>query len=237
MQAQLEKAIESVTGQIPRITASGRTDAGTHALGQVIAFTIDSDLAPQALERALNARLPVDIAVREMTETSASFHPRFDARSRTYRYLIWNAPDRSPLRADRATHIRKPLDTNLMNEAIGRLVGRKDFTTFVAASAPGRRTREILDASVCRVGQEVVVELRGNGFMRQMIRSIVGTLIDVGLGRTTLEEFEAIARSGDRTRAGATAPACGLYLVSVQYGDEPSADAGRYGRARSEELK
>jgi len=220
VQAELERAIESVTGKLPRITAAGRTDAGAHALGQVIAFGTESHLPEESLELAINARLPRDIVVRDLREVAHSFHPRFDARSRTYRYVIWNAPQRSPLLSDRAAHIRKPLDVERMNRALRLIVGRHDFTTFVSSSAVGRRMREIICASVERHGGEIWVELEGNGFMRQMIRSIVGTLIDVGLGRISVEEFDEIARSGDRSRAGATAPARGLYLLSVQYAEE-----------------
>ncbi len=217
VQQVLEEAIGAVTQEDVRTTGSGRTDAGAHALGQVFTFSSATQLSAEALRRAVNARLPYDISLRHADEAPESFHPRHSARSRTYRYLIWNRPARSPFWSDRATHIPVPLDHALMHEACQLLVGNHDFSSFVPLHQDTNRTRTIIRASCFRDGDLVSIELEGNSFMRQMIRSIAGTLIRVGLKKVSIGEFAEILESKTRTEAGDTAPAQGLYLVSVQY--------------------
>lgn len=217
MQGTLERALSTIMEEDIQVAASGRTDAGAHAVRQVVAFTTSSALPGDAMCRAANAVLPRNIAVTEAHDAVSSFHPRVDAHSRTYRYLIWNRATRSPFWEERATHVKRPLNESMMNEAAQCLLGIHDFSAFVPNALEGQRVRRI-DGAVCRRdGDLVMVELRGSGFMRQMVRSIVGTLVRVGLGKMSSTAFAAVLQSGERKAAGDTLPACGLYLVDVQY--------------------
>ncbi len=219
MQATLEDALSRVTQEDIHVIGSGRTDAGAHALCQVVAFSTESQLRPEILQRAANALLPRDVVISQAREVAGDFHPRFDARSRIYRYLIWNRSVRSPFWEGRGAHVKPHLDEALMNRAIQCLLGRHDFASFVPANFSGTRERMVWAARCWRDGSTVAIELEAEGFMRQMVRSIVGTLIDVGRGKIDENEFRRIVLACDRTQAGKTAPAHGLYLVSVQYGD------------------
>jgi tRNA pseudouridine38-40 synthase len=222
VQATLEEAVASVVGERTTVVGSGRTDAGAHALHQVVAFSTESALPPSRLQAALNAHLPDDIAVVEASEERPDYHPRFDAARRVYRYLIWNREVRSPFWSSRAAHVRRRLDEHAMAEAAKALIGEHDFSAFVEANDPGKRTRTMYDARCWRDGDMVIVELCATGFMRQMVRSIAGTLIRVGRGQLSPQALGSVLESRDRTRAGDTAPAYGLYLIDVQY---PSATA------------
>jgi tRNA pseudouridine38-40 synthase len=224
VQGTLEQALAAITGEDVHITGSGRTDAGAHAVGQVIAFDTESSLSADTFRRALNAHLPWDISVVASTEAAAEFHPRFDAAARAYRYLIWNRPERSPFWRGRAYHIPAPLDVAAMSAALDRLVGLRDMSSFVPMRTEGSRTRQIFGATCVRDGDVIEITLTASGFMRQMVRAIVGTVIQVGRGTMTVNEFEAVAASGSRLLAGDTAPAEGLYLVEVVYGERTGAD-------------
>lgn len=217
MQSVLESAIERVTGERSGIVGSGRTDAGAHALAQVIAFSTESSLAVDVLGRAINAYLPDDITVTSIAEVDEAFHPRFDALSRSYRYTIWNRSTPSPFWVGRAMFVRPRLNVAAMVEAASLLEGTHDFGAFVASSAPGDRTRTMYSARCWREGDLVHIELEATGFMQQMVRAIAGTLVRVGLGRLTHGEFAAILASRDRVQAAETAPAHGLYLMRVRY--------------------
>jgi len=221
VQSTLEQAIFAVTQEDVRVVGSGRTDAGAHALGQVVAFDTARDLPCDTLLHALNAHLPEDVRVVVCEEATPTFNPRHDALSRTYRYVIWNRPTHSPFLLGRAAHVRKPLDETTMHLALQTLVGPCDVSAFVPVSTEGSRTRTIFDASCRRDGHLVMVEVTASGFMKQMMRALVGTLVTVGTGRLAISEFLHIVQSGDRSLAGTTAPACGLYLVEVSY-DEHS---------------
>jgi tRNA pseudouridine38-40 synthase len=198
------------------VVGAGRTDAGAHAFHQVVAFDTSSRLAPEALLRALNAHLPRDIAVTGACDVHPTFHPRYDATSRVYRYLIWNRAVRSPLWRGRAAHVARRLDVGAMDVAARSLVGVHDFSAFVASHSENR-SREMLRAACSRTGDLVSIELEATGFMRQMVRSIAGTLIRVGLGKLDVPAVRTILESRDRGLAGDTAPACGLYLIDVRY--------------------
>lgn len=217
VQGVIEEAIESVTAERVTLTASGRTDAGAHAEHQVISFVTESALPTDSLQRALNAHLPADVVLARLVEAPLDFHPRFHAGRRTYRYQIWNREAGSPHWHGRAAHIRRHLDERRMAEAAAALAGEHDFSAFVKSSAPGGRRRRLDAVSVRRDGNLVTIEMAGSGFLRQMARSIAGTLIAVGLDRLDIADVGAILRSRDRLRAGETAPACGLYLTDVQY--------------------
>ncbi len=217
MQATLESAISRITGEKVVVFGSGRTDAGAHAFGQVVAFSTASALPADTIRRALNATLPFDIAVTYATEVAPSFHPRYHARSRTYRYIIWNRPVRSPFWQGRAAHVRQPLDASYMNHALQQLLGSHDMGAFVPKRTTGNRNRTIYSASCCREGNLVIVDIEASGFMRQMVRAIVGTAIDVGRGAIDAAVFHRVLSAANREHAGDTAPACGLYLLSVNY--------------------
>jgi tRNA pseudouridine38-40 synthase len=220
VQSVLEGAIGRVTGERVRIIGSGRTDAGAHACAQVIAFSTESSLSADVLGRAINAYLPDDITVTSISEVDEAFHPRFDARSRTYRYLIWNRPTPSPFWEGRAMFVRARLDVGAMAEAALQLQGTHDFGAFVASSAPGNRIRTMYSAQCWREGDMVLVELDATGFMQQMVRTIAGTLVRVGLGKLSLGDFSKILASHDRVQAWDTAPAHGLYLMRVRYASD-----------------
>src|SRR5207248_2074280 len=143
----------------------------------------ETSLPPTVLCRAFNANLPEDVAVTSVDEVEPGFHPRFDACSRVYRYLIWNRPVRSPFWNGRAAHVERPLDQQSMDEAAGRLVGRHDFSAFVPVGLEGSRERVVYRVRCFREGDLVVVELEASGFMRHMIRTVVGTLVQIGLGK------------------------------------------------------
>lgn len=217
MQETLEKAIEVVTREKVKVTGSGRTDAGAHALGQVIAFSTGSTLSVARLGQAINVNLPKDVAVTSVRDVDDSFHPRFDATKRIYRYLIWNRSVRSPLWHGRAAHVKYPLDERLMSEAAKHLIGEHDFAAFVPSNLREHRARTLYRIECRREVDLVVVEVEGNGFRRQMIRSIVGTLIRVGRGQIQSTQLLQILQSKDRTMAAETAPAYGLYLMDVIY--------------------
>jgi tRNA pseudouridine38-40 synthase len=218
VQSILERAVEAVTQERTPVVGSGRTDAGAHALGQVVAFSSSSTLSTATLCRALNAQLPSDVSVIRVSDMPLTFHPRFDATSRTYRYLIWNRPVSSPFWQGRAAHVKPHLDTEAMGQAAEHLLGTHDYGAFVAATASLNRARTVFRADCRRDSDLVVVELEANGFMRQMVRAIVGTLILVGRGKLEPRDVRRILESRKRERAGDTAPAHGLYLVNVRYG-------------------
>lgn len=210
------------------MAGSGRTDAGAHAYGQVIAFDTECTLSTDVLQRAINACLPRSIAVSSLQEVHPEFHPRYDASGRTYRYMIWNGPERSPFWVGRAAQVYPRLDERLMQNAADILIGTHDFSSFVASVVDGSRIRTITAVHCRRDGHLLTVDIRGSGFMKQMIRTIVGTLIRAGTGCLTPEDMRRILNARDRTSAADTAPAAGLYLMSVHYDspvDGPAAES------------
>ncbi len=221
IQAELEQALSRITGQPARIIGAGRTDTGVHALGQVVGFTIEwpSRHGAEALLRALNANLPPDIAVTELVETHAGFHPRYDARRRTYEYHVRNVPIRQPLTRHRAWQIASPLDLALMNEAAALLIGAHDFATFGRPTVGDSTVREVYEAQWRPEGDLLVFRICANAFLQRMVRSVVGSLKEVGCGKWSVDDFAAAMASRQRKRSATSAPAHGLYLVSVEYND------------------
>ena len=222
IQGTVEAALTQIRGDMVRITGAGRTDAGVHATGQVIAFDLDWQHPVEDLNNALNANLPRDIAVWDMRPAPADFHPRYDARRRTYVYAIYCAPVRHPLRERQAWHIRKPLDVAAMQEAMATLPGERDYSTFGSPPQGVNAVRVIYEArwdveSVNEDHTEHRFTITGNAFLYRMVRSIVGTLVAVGLGQMTAPGFRAILEACDRSQAEATAPPQGLTLVNVEY--------------------
>lgn len=219
IQGALEQALGQVVGRPVMVTGAGRTDSGVHATGQVISFAVEWRHDVADLQRALNANLPADIAVLQLDETTATFHPRFDARRRAYAYYIYNAPVRSPLQRWRSWHVRQPLDLEKLNQAASCLVGVHDFATFGQPPQGESTVREVFAAHWERQGAFLLFFVEANAFLYRMVRSLVGSLQVVGNGRCSPEEFEAAFKACDRNRSGPAAPAHGLYLVSVTYGE------------------
>jgi tRNA pseudouridine38-40 synthase len=201
------------------VHASGRTDAGVHAKGQVVNFHTRTRLAPDELLRGLNSLLPDDIVILDAVEMDESFHARFSAVSKVYEYHILNRPVPSALLRNYAWHVRRPLAIGPMEQCLERIYGRNDFSAFMASGSQASSTeRDILRAELDRPRPgRLKFTLEADGFLRRMVRNLVGTIVEVGKGKRTADDFERIIGSRDRKRAGMTAPGHGLYLVSVNY--------------------
>ena len=217
IQGEIERALAQIGQPGTTVLGSGRTDAGVHATGQVIAFSAEWRHSPKDLQRALNAVLPADIVVLDLDEAAFSFHPRYDAVSREYVYTIYNAPVRHPLYRLNALHVAEPLDVEAMDAAAADLIGEHDFAAFGLPTSGEVTVRRMLKAKCFAALPLVHLELEANGFLYRMVRSIVGTLLRVGRGEMTREQFRAVIESCDRSRAGAPVPPQGLCLTRVNY--------------------
>ena len=221
VQGALEEALQQVVRAEVRAIGAGRTDAGVHARGQVAHADVPGALAPLALRRALNAALPADLAVIELREAAPDFHARRDARSKRYVYRILNRAVPSPERRGVTWHIRSRLDLDAMRAAGEILCGEHDFAAFRGAhgGAPEREStlRRLDRLEVAREGDEVRIAAAGRSFLRHMVRNLAGTLVDVGLGRSTPGDVAAILASRERARAGPTGPPQALCLERVCY--------------------
>ena len=218
VQGTLEAALATILRAPTRLQGAGRTDAGVHALGQVASLETDADIAADRLRKGLTALCRPDIAVVAADRLEGGFNARFDARGKHYRYTIVNRSAPSPLRRRDAYHVPRPLDLDAMRDAARRLRGEHDFSAFRAADC-GRKstTRTITDITLERRDAVIDINVKGTAFLKNMVRIIAGTLVDVGLGRLTAGDVDDALRSRDRTRAGRTAPAHGLTLVEVFY--------------------
>lgn len=221
VQAELERALRELCQREIRVVLAGRTDAGVHATGQVMSFQVATELSAEAIRRGVNALLPADIAIRDVEETGAGYHARYSATGRTYEYRIRNAPQREPLERHREHWMPQELDLEAMQRASRTLVGRRDLGAF-AVGPGGERT--IRRASWRREGMLLRFEVEADGFLRGVVRGLVGTLIWVGRGRITAERFVEITAGRDRSAAGPSAPPQGLCLVRVSYGDGPASN-------------
>lgn len=219
IQSELEQALSQIVHSPVIITGSGRTDSGVHAAGQVISFDSEWRHSAADLQRALNANLPADIAILQLEIAEPTFHPRFDARRRAYEYTIYNAAVYSPLRRQRSWYVAKPLDRERMNQAAACLPGVHDFATFGQPPQGEVTVRQVFAAHWEQREEFLVFFIEANAFLYRMVRSIVGSLKAVGEGSWTVEEFEAALAARDRSRSGKVAPAQGLILVSVTYGE------------------
>jgi len=222
IQAEVERALAALHHAPRRVTAAGRTDAGVHALGQVASFPEERPLPLKAYVRGMNALLPPDVAVRDASLEPDGFDARRSARGKRYRYRIENAPTRAPLSRLEAWQVFPPLDVEAMREAAAHLVGRHDFAAFRAADCEAKHAvREVTRLELTgRTGGRIDVVVEATAFLKHMVRNVVGTLVDVGRGRRSPAEVAAILASGDRTRAGPTAPPQGLCLEHVFYPPE-----------------
>ncbi|MDO8689320.1 MAG: tRNA pseudouridine(38-40) synthase TruA [Dehalococcoidia bacterium] len=223
IQGELEKALKKLTGVALRTSGASRTDAGAHALGQVVSFHTEASFPPQTWVRALAFYLPQDIAVIEARVVDDTFHARRSAKTREYRYSVWNRPVPSPFRRRYSHHVPYSLSVDAMKEAASAFVGIHDFRAF--ASVKGTRgkssMRMVKEASVSSAGDMISFRFVGNAFLPQQVRTMVGTLLEVGSGKMAPGVIGNLLESGERFQAGPTAPACGLCLVKVNYALEP----------------
>jgi tRNA pseudouridine38-40 synthase len=218
VQAHIETALAQLLTHEVTVIGASRTDAGVHARGQVASFRTERTIPLHGIRRGLNSILPNTIAVHDVAEVADDFHPRFSATGKHYRYTILPAPDRSPRWRDRAWHVPEPLDHALMREGARHLVGEHDFSAFRAAGCTARTaTRRVDSIDIGEAGEVLVVDVRGNAFLRNMVRIVVGTLVEVGHGATSPAQVAEILASRDRTKAGKTAPAHCLELLEVRY--------------------
>ena len=218
IQEVLEEKTGIITQEKIRLTASGRTDAGVHAMNQVANFRTESAIACGSFLKGINSLLPRDIVVKDLIDTDDDFHARYSAKSKIYTYRIFNNPVRTALCRNYSWHVRAPLDACVMGEAAILLKGRHDFSSFCASGCDSEdHIRTVIDTSVDMKGDMVSFTIEANGFLRYMVRNIVGLLVDVGKGIITPAGFEEIMGAMDRTRAGITAPPQGLFLREVRY--------------------
>jgi len=217
IQAELEEALARLTGVALRIVAAGRTDAGVHADGQVIAFDTEWRHSLTDLQRGMNALLPKQVAVLELEAVEPGFHPRHNALSRSYRYTIYHGPVRHPFYERYASHIARPLDLEAMARATRCLVGCHDYLAFGSPPQGRNSVREVIRAAWTYQRPWLTFDIEANAFLYRMVRMLVGTLLRVGTGSLTPEEFEEILETRDRRRAGPAAAARGLCLRSVTY--------------------
>ncbi|MGH9512443.1 MAG: tRNA pseudouridine(38-40) synthase TruA [Terriglobales bacterium] len=224
IQGTLSLAVGRITGENVLPQGSGRTDAGVHALAQVASFSIASPIPSENLCKALNDVLPPSIRVLQVAEVSAEFHARKSARAKTYRYRIYREAICPPFLARYVWHYPYPLDANTMADSADSLIGEHDFTSFAAVD-PERshelgadlNVRKIFDSKWEQKDEELIFAVRGSGFLHHMVRNLVGTFLLVGKGTLRPEDISRILQARNRSEAGATAPASGLYLVSVEY--------------------
>ena len=219
IQGVMQERIEQITQGKINLIAAGRTDAGVHALGQVANFQTESTIELIALQRGLNSLLAPEIVIKGIEDVEEEFHARFSARSKQYEYHILNRSYPSALQRPYVWFIPHQLDLAPMERCGSLFIGSHDFSSFRASGDESRHSiREVIRFEIeRREGDLLVIVIEANAFLREMVRSIVGTLVDVGRGKTSFEEFEGIFQARDRRRAGMTAPAQGLFLVEVKY--------------------
>jgi tRNA pseudouridine38-40 synthase len=220
VQGEIEKSLWQVTQTATRIAGAGRTDTGVHATGQVIAFNVSWKHALIDLQRALNATLPDDIVISDLKTVEPTFHPRFSALSRSYRYAVINQPWVSVLQRRYAYHIKTPLDVVAMSEAGQILIGTYDFASFGKSPQGENTIRQVTQAEWITLGNLLSFEITANAFLYRMVRTIVGTLVQVGLGQLAVSEIKNILDARDLMRSAPPAPAHGLCLVRVTYPTE-----------------
>jgi len=219
VQGAIERAIQAFCGEAVRVNAAGRTDTGVHALGQVIHIDLEKAWPAATVRNAINAHLmPEPISVLEVSVAEGDWHARFSAVERRYLYRILNRESPPALDRGRVWHVKKPLDAQAMHEAAQVLVGHHDFTTFRDLACQAKSPMKTMDlARVRREGAEVVLEFASRSFLHRQVRSMTGTLAEVGIGRWTAADVKAALEAKDRTACGPVAPSDGLYLTAVRY--------------------
>ncbi len=226
IQGTVQRCLKNILKESIVLTGAGRTDAGVHALGQIAHFQTMSLLPTHAIGALLNQQLPEDISVRAVESMPSEFHARYDAKSKLYRYIIDNTRILSPFSRHRSWHIPHTLNISAMQQAAKLLIGEHDFASFQASGCSARHAvRTLYDISItpelsvigCETNSLMECSFHGNGFVRHMIRNMVGTIVDIGLGRIAVENIQTILQAKQRVAAGKCAPACGLYMCEVYY--------------------
>src|SRR5512140_627919 len=221
IQGALEAALEQIEGRPVDVAGSGRTDAGVHALAQVAAFSIANPIPAGNLKKALNRLLPGEIRVLGLEEAAADFHPRFQALAKTYEYRIWRGEVAPPFERRYVYHFPYPLHEERFIAAAAVFAGEHDFSAFAASderdALGGSKVRTVFESRAWRDGDRLVYRVRGSGFLKHMVRNIVGTLIEAGKGNLTPDQIRALLRPGVEGKAGPSAPARGLFLIGVDY--------------------
>jgi tRNA pseudouridine38-40 synthase len=219
IQGEIENALKTMTGNSVAVTGSGRTDAGVHALNQTANFRCAASLTPEVFLKGLNSLLPEDIVISSCKIVPEKFHARYDVKSKVYHYRILNRTLPAAISRQYAWHIRKKLNLSAMQEALRCIIGSHDFKAFEGSGSPRVSTvRCIINADLVKAENDyLVLKIEGDGFLKFMVRNIVGTLVDVGFDKITPHGFKQILISKDRNLAGITAPAHGLFLMDVKY--------------------
>ena len=218
IQGEIERAIEEITGEKVDLIASGRTDAGVHALAQMANFKTNSKLPVEKYPIALNTKLKKSIRIQKAEEVEENFHSRYHCKQKTYRYIINNSGQGSSIYRNLEYFIPNKLDVEKMQEAVKYFEGEHDFKAFKASGTSSKSSvRTIYKTKVEKQGERIIIELTGNGFLYNMVRIIAGTLVEVGLGKIKPEEISEIIEKKERANAGKTLPPQGLYLVKVEY--------------------
>lgn len=242
VQEKVEAALAKLYPSGPQVHSSSRTDTGVHAVGMVAHFEVppaEDRMTPRKLLLAINAHLPEDIRVMSASRAPARFHARFQAQGKQYRYVVWNHPAHHPLLRKTAWHVSRRLDLKPMRTAAGFLVGRHDFQSFAANPGYAREStvRTLTRCDLRRSGRQLTFIIEGDGFLYKMCRGIVGTLVQVGLGKFPPEEIKTMLTQRDRRVAGMTAPALGLVLWKVYYQKDHSAPSSPDTLAESAQLE
>jgi tRNA pseudouridine38-40 synthase len=219
IQQEVEKALTTMTAGQVSLNGSGRTDAGVHAFGQVANFLCQTDLSAAVFQKGLNSILPDDIVIKDCRLVDEAFHARYDVKSKIYQYKILNRKIPSAIKRQYSWFIRRELDTAAMRSAVSYIIGSHDFKSFEGTGSPrSHTTRNILAADLTEHKDgSLIFKIEADGFLKYMVRNIVGTLVDVGLNKITPAEFKGILESKDRSNAGSTAPPHGLFLMEVKY--------------------
>lgn len=218
VQEVVRQAVRTMTGEENDVVGASRTDAGVHALGQVAHFTTRTNIPGDGFLRGLNSMIPLDIRVLDARDASKDFHAQKDAKGKIYRYLINTAPVSSALHHRREWHVPHKLDLGAMREVGEVFIGKHDFKAFQASgSSVKHAVRTIKEVEISALSNGVAIEVMGDGFVRHMVRNMVGTMVEAGLGKRGPDDIKKLLEQGERTDAGICAPACGLYLVKVLY--------------------
>ncbi len=219
IQGEIENAIQIITGEKISLIGSGRTDAGVHAFAQIANFHCNTLIPPGSLLKGINSLIDNDIVITRCIEAENHFHARFNAKCKTYHYHILNRKTPAAIYRKYAWFIIKELDFSAMESALKHIIGTYDFKSFEGAGSPRAHTvRNVIKAELLKKDNGYIVfEIKANGFLRFMVRNIIGTLVDVGLDKINSDDFNRILLSKDRTNAGITAPPHGLFLMNVEY--------------------
>ena len=218
IQGEIEKTIENITGEKVELIASGRTDAGVHAMGQVANFKTNSNMPIEKIPIAINSQVKNSIRIQNAEEVDENFHSRFNCKKKTYRYVIDNSKYGSAIYRNISYHMPIKLDVEEMKKAIKYFEGEHDFKAFKSSGTSSKSSvRTIYKADIITEGTNIAIDLTGNGFLYNMVRIIAGTLVDVGLGKIKADDIPEIIASKDRTKAGKTLPPHGLMLLNVVY--------------------